>query len=63
MLCTFANLDEASLSAINEFEVKAGRTLLAYTCKDIGIDAMSPDEVSQLKRLEDKLCVQLVAVK
>ncbi len=63
MLCKLASLDEASLSAINEFESQTGRTLLAYTCKEIGIDEMSPEDMSQLKHLEDKLSVQLVAVK
>ena len=63
MLCKLANLDEASLSAINAFEAQTGRTLLAYTCKEIGIDEMSSEEMSQLNKLEDKLNVQLVAVK
>lgn len=63
MLCTFANLSGSSLSAIQDFEKKTGRRLLAYTCRDIGIDSMSEAELSELRKLEDNLCLQLVAVK
>ncbi len=63
MLCKLANLDETSLSAINEYESHTGRTLLAYTCKEFDIDDMSSEDMTQLNKLEDKLSVQLVAVK
>jgi hypothetical protein len=62
MLCTFANLDEKSLDEVQSFEKKAGRTLLAYSCRDIPIASMSDEELAELRKLEDKLCVQLVAV-
>ena len=63
MLCSLAKLDDANLKEVRDYEKKTGRVLLAYTCKDIGIDRMSDEELSELRKLEDKLCVQLVAVK
>ena len=62
MLCTFANLDEKSLDEVQSFEKTTGRTLLAYSCRDIAIASMSDEELAELRKLEDKLCVQLVAV-
>jgi hypothetical protein len=63
MLCSYASLDDSSLSAISAFEKETGRTLIAYTSREVGIDVMSDDQVVELKKLEDKLSVQLVAVK
>ena len=63
MLCTYANLDGSALSAIAAFEKETGRTLLAYSCKDVSIEDMSDDDISALKGLEERLSVQLVAVK
>jgi hypothetical protein len=63
MLCSFASLDESSLSEIRSYEKKSGRIVLAYACKDIGIDSMSEEELAELKSLEDRLRLQLVAVK
>ncbi|GAB4390556.1 MAG: hypothetical protein Kow0025_23390 [Thermodesulfovibrionales bacterium] len=63
MLCSLATLNDESLREIRAFEKKTGRVLLAYTCKEIGIDRMSEAELSELKKLEDKLRLQLVAVR
>ncbi len=63
MLSSYATLNDSSLSAISAFEKETGRTLLAYTSRDVGIDDMSADQVDELRKLEDKLSVQLVAVK
>lgn len=63
MLCSLARLDESNLSEIQDFEKRTGRVLLAYTCKDIGIDKMSDSDISELRKLEDRLGLQLVAVK
>jgi hypothetical protein len=62
MLCTFASLDGKSLDEVQAFEKKTGRTLLAYSCRDIGIASMSDEDLAELRKLEDKLCMQLVAV-
>jgi hypothetical protein len=62
MLCTFASLDEKSLEDVQAFEKKTGKTILAYSCRDIGIASMSDEDVAELRKLEDRLCLQLVAV-
>lgn len=63
MLCSLAKLSDENLSAIRDYEKKTGRVILAYTCRDIGIDRMSDEELQDLRRLEDKLRLQLVAVR
>ena len=63
MLCSYATLDDSSLSAIAAFEKETGRTILAYTIRDVGIADMNAEQVDELRKLEDKLSVQLVAVK
>ena len=63
MLCSYATLDDSSLAEIKAFEMETGKRLLAYTSRDIGIDDLTEDQVGELHKLEDKLSVQLVAVK
>jgi hypothetical protein len=63
MLCSLAKLSEENLSAIKDYEEKTGRVILAYSCRDVGIDKMSDEELHELRKLEDRLCLQLVAVK
>jgi hypothetical protein len=62
MLCTYAKIEDAKVNEIKAFEERTGRTLLAYACSDLGVDKMSDDEIRELKTLEDKMCIQLVAV-
>ncbi len=63
MLCTFANLDGAKLEAVQSLEEKLGKTILAFSCKDINIVSLQEDEISQIKEAEKKLGLALVAVK
>ncbi len=63
MLCSYATLDDSSLAEIKAFEMETGKRLLAYTSRDIGSYDLTEDQVGELHKLEDKLSVQLVAVK
>lgn len=63
MLCTFASLDGAKLEAVQSLEKKLGKTILAFSCKDISIVSLQEDEISQIKEAEKKLGLALVAVK
>lgn len=62
MLCKLADLNEEQLKAVREFEEDSGKTLLAYSCRDFSMAKVDEDELRKLKNLEDKLCLQLVAV-
>ena len=63
MLCTVADLDKKKLEAIQSLEKKLGKTLLAFSCKEISITPLKADEIALLKELENKLGLALVAVK
>ena len=63
MLCTFASLDGAKLEAVQSLEKKLGKTILAFSCKDISIVSLQEDEISKIKEAEKKLGLALVAVK
>jgi hypothetical protein len=63
MLCTVANLDTPKLEAVQSLEKKLGRTLVAFSCKDIRVvNTLKEDEVAQIKQTEAKLGLALVAV-
>ncbi len=63
MLCTFAQLDGEKLEAVQSLEKKLGKTVVAFSCKDVGITSLKDDEIAQLRDLEKKLGLTLVAVK
>ncbi|MCL5422367.1 MAG: hypothetical protein M1461_07845 [Nitrospirae bacterium] len=63
MLCTFAQLDREKLEAIQSLEKKLGKTVIAFSCQDIGITPLKEDEIAQMRDLEQKLGLALVAVK
>jgi len=63
MLCTLAQLKKESLADIQSLEKKLGKTLIAFSCKDIKIVQLKDDELSQIKQVEEKLNISLVAVK
>lgn len=62
MLCSLANLDKGKLEAIETFEKKTGKIVLAFTCKDINIGKLNAQELAELKAVEKKLGLSLVAV-
>jgi hypothetical protein len=63
MLCSFAQLDSEKLEAVQSLEKKLGKTVIAFECRDIGITPLKDDEITQLRDLEKKLGLALVAVK
>jgi hypothetical protein len=62
MMCALSRLDEGKLAAIQTFEKKLGKTILAYECHDIKPAKLSMEEMAQLAETEEKLGVVLVAV-
>ncbi len=63
MLCTFAHLEKDKLSEIQSLEKKLGKRLLAFTCSAVDVTALKEEEISEIKQVENKLKVSLVAVK
>ncbi len=63
MLCSLANLEKEKLADIQSLEKSLGKTLIAFSCKDIKLDLLKEDELSQIKQVEKKLNISLVAVK
>jgi len=63
MLCSLASLDKEKVEAIQAIEKKMGKTLLAFSCRDLKADVLKEDEIAQIKEAEKKLGLSLVAVK
>jgi hypothetical protein len=63
MICSLARLDEKQLEAVRKLEEKLGKVFLAFACADIDTDEMSEEQLSELKKTEDELCLSLLAVK
>ncbi len=63
MLCTYASLDTEKLEAVKSLEKKLGKTLVAFSCRDMGVSSLSDEELAQIKETEKKLGIALVAVK
>lgn len=63
MLCSLASLDKERVEAVQALEKKIGKTVLAFSCRDMKIDTLKDDEIAQIKEAEKRLGVSLVAVK
>ncbi len=63
MMCSYASLDGGQLEAVQGLEKKIGKVLLAFTCKDVNADTLTEEELTELKKVEEKLGLALVAVK
>ena len=63
MLCSLASLDKGKMEAIQSLEKKMGKTLLAFSCKEMKIDALKDNEIAQIREAEGKLGLSLIAVK
>jgi hypothetical protein len=63
MLCSLASLDKEKINTIQSLEKKIGKTLLAFSCKEMKIDALKDEEIAQIKEAEKRLGLSLVAVK
>ena len=62
MICSFSNLEENVLDEIKTLEGKLGKSLLAFSCKDIKASSLETDELKEIQSLESKLGISLVAV-
>ncbi len=63
MLCSLANtVGDREIAEIRGLESRLATTLLAYSCQEARPAAMSPEQLAQIKDLEDKLGVALVAI-
>ena len=63
MLCSLASLDKGKREAIQSLEKKMDKTLLAFSCKEMKIDALKDNEIAQIREAERKLGLSLIAVK
>lgn len=63
MLCSLASLDKEKVEAIQSLEKKLGKTVLAFSCKEMKIDTLKDDEIAQIREAEGRLGLSLVAVK
>jgi len=63
MLYTVANLDKEKIEALQSLEKTLGKTLIAFSGKDLGVSALNDNELSQIREAEKKLGITLVAVK
>ena len=63
MLCSLSQLDISRLDEVKAAEKKTGKMLLAYSCYETGPEELSAGELTELRELEKKLGVLLVAVK
>jgi hypothetical protein len=63
MLCTLAHLEKDKLADVQSLEKTLGKTLIAFSCKDVDIVPLKDDEITRIKEVEKKLNVSLVAVK
>ncbi|MEH0154061.1 hypothetical protein V6R21_07915 [Limibacter armeniacum] len=53
-------LSDKDLKQIQEFEKKTGKVLLAYYSKP-RVAELSDEELNMIKKLEEKLCIRIVA--
>jgi len=63
MICSYATLDTGKLDGIQALEKKPGKVLIAFSCRDVNADTLSESEMAQLKEVEEKLGVALLAVR
>jgi hypothetical protein len=63
MLCTFATIDNEKVAAIQSLEKKLGKTIIAFSCKDLSVSPLKDEEISEIQAIEKKLGLALVAVK
>ncbi len=63
MICNLSRLDEAKIDAVRAVESKIGKTLLAFSCRDISPADLTAEELNQIREMENKLGLVLIAVK
>ncbi len=62
MLCSLSNLDQEKIAAIQSLEKETGKTVLAFSCKDIKPSMLTSDQLAKIQKLEKDLSLSLVAV-
>jgi hypothetical protein len=62
MFCTVAQLEEHKLADIQALEKKLGKTLIAFSCKNVEIAKLKDDELIQIRQVEQKLHISLLAL-
>ncbi len=62
MMCSLSTLNEKDVGDIAKLEKDLGKTLLAFSCSDVGAAKVSDNELDRIKALEKKLGISLVAV-
>lgn len=62
MLYSLAKLNTPELEAIKSLEGKTGKTLLAFKSYDARIAELKPEELAQIRQVEERLGLSLVAV-
>lgn len=63
MYYTIASLDKNKIETVQSLEKKLGKTLVAFSSRDVAVTTLKDDELAQIKETEKKLGVALVAVK
>jgi hypothetical protein len=58
-----AKLNEKQLEEVQSLEKKLGKTVIAFSCKDLNATQLKDGELAQIKEAEKKLGLSLVAVK
>ena len=62
MVCSLSNLTDHELSAIQQLENNIKKPVLAFSCHDLKIAELSPEDLSQIQDLENRMGISLVAV-
>ncbi len=63
MFCTVAHLEKDKLADVQALEKKLGKTLIAFSCKNVEVAKLKDDELVQIRQIEQKLHISLLAVK
>ncbi len=63
MMCSLSQLDGTRLDEVKAAEKKMGKTLLAYSCYETRPVELSAGELEEIRQLEKRLGIFLVAVK
>jgi hypothetical protein len=62
MICSFSNLDEKTLSSVQNLEKETGTTLLAFSCADLKPTMLTAEQLAKIQKIEKELSLSLVAV-
>jgi len=62
MICSFSNLTDQEIKAIQELESSLKTSLLAFSCQNLKISDLSQEDLSRIQELEKRMGISLVAV-